>query len=258
MVVIVLGATVLLWQGSSRGIGPFRKAPAWLSGSIACPKFPMEHVSMPARLDVIAPCSTLSGTVRSVDRDPHDLELIILVEPDAQYANFIDSKIQRYIIVKVPPFEQPGVTVPLVDEHATFYGSWVVNRRASVKGTLELHPTWAITTEHSTSAATPNAVFSVAITSPRSVVVGAPLKFTVKVKSRAHQPPEAVSEAVIYVELSGDGGVTRWAAELSNSFGVATLNLTSLEIPGVYRILVHASKGHDFGTARASVQIQRT
>jgi len=63
---------------------------------------------------------------------------------------------------------------------------------------------------------------------------------------------------VIYVELSGDGGVTRWAAELSNSFGVATLNLTSLEIPGVYRILVHASKGHDFGTARASVQIQRT
>jgi len=196
--------------------------------------------------------------VRSVDRDPHDLELIILVEPDAQYASFIDSKIQRYVIVKVPPYDQPGVTIPSVDEHATFYGSWVVNRRASVKGTLELHPTWAITTQHATSEATPNAVFSVAISSPPSVVVGAPVKLTVAVKSRAHQPPAAVSEAVIYLELSGDGGVSRWAAELSNSFGVATLSLTSLEIPGTYTILVHASKGHDFGTASASIQIQRT
>jgi hypothetical protein len=218
----------------------------------------MEHLSQPTRLDVIARCSTLSGTVRSVDRDPHDLELIITVEPDKQYAEFIDTTIQRYAIVKVPPVEQPGVTVPVVDEHATFYGSWAENRRATVKGTLELHPTWAITTEHAASDASPQPVFDVTVSSPRSVTVGAPLRLSVTVKSRAHQPPEAVSEAVVYLELSGPEGVSRWAADLSNGFGVATVSLASLEIPGQYSVWVHASKGHDFGTATASVSIHRT
>lgn len=218
----------------------------------------MEHLSQPTRLDVIARCSTLSGTVRSVDRDPHGLELVILVEPDKEYADFIDPKIQRYAIVKVPPVEQPGVTVPVVDEHATFYGSWAVNRRASVKGTLELHPTWAITTEHAASDASPVPVFDVTVSSPRSVAVGAPLRLSVTVKSRAHQPPEGVSEAVVYLELSGPEGVSRWAAELSNGFGVATVSLASLEIPGKYTVWVHGSKGHDFGTAAASVSIHRS
>jgi hypothetical protein len=219
----------------------------------------MEHLSQPTRLDLIARCSTLSGTVRSVDRDPHDLELVILVEPDQQYAEFIDTTIQRYAIVKVPPVEQPGVTVPVVDEHATFYGSWAVNRRASVKGTVELHPTWAITTEHAASDASPVPVFDVTVSSsPPSVAVGAPLRLSVTVKSRAHQPPEAVSEAVVYLELSGPGGVSRWAADLSNGFGVATVSLASLEIPGEYTVWVHASKGHDFGTATASVSIHRS
>jgi hypothetical protein len=259
VVAIVLSSTVLLlWQGPLRGVVPLRSAPAWLSGPIACPPNPMEHVSVPTRLDVVARCSTLSGTVRSVDRDPHDLELVILVEPDAEYADFIDSRIQRYVIVKVPPVEQPGVTVPVVDEHATFYGSWAVNRRASVKGTLELHPTWAITTEHAASDASAVPVFDVTVTSPRSVAVGAPLRLSVSVKSRAHEPPEAVSEAVVYLELRGPDGVSRWAAELSNGFGVATVSLASLEIPGEYTVWAHASKGNDFGTASASVRIHRS
>ncbi len=254
----IASAAIIIWQGSIRQIGPFRPAPAWISGAIQCPSNPMDHVSMPTRLDVIARCSALSGIVRSVDRDSHDLELVILVEPDPQYAKFIDPRIQRYVIVKVPPFEQPGVNVPGVDEHATFYGSWVVNRRASEKGTLELHPTWAITTEHAPSGATPAAVLDVTISSAASVAVGAPLQLRVTVKTPAQLAPEAVSEAVIYVELSGPDGVSRSAAELSNGFGTATLSIAALENPGVYTIWAHASKGHDFGTAKVSLTIHRT
>ncbi|TMG42422.1 MAG: hypothetical protein E6H90_13665 [Chloroflexi bacterium] len=213
---------------------------------------------MPDSLDVVTACATVSGTVRRVKVDPVKLEVDILVEPDRDNANYIDPRVQRFIIVKVVPTDQPSVTIPQVDEHASFFGAWVIDRRASATGTRELYPAWLIRTSAQAPAAPARNILGLKLSAPASVEVGSPLRMSISVRSSSARDARPLSEGRVYFELQPlPGTVTRWAATLTDTFGIATFNLASLEVPGTYTIWIHASKGRDYGTVQAVVQIRR-
>ena len=68
---------------------PPASAPAWQTGAVACRDDPMVGVPHPTRFVVVARCSTVSGTVRQVRRDPADGELNLLIAVDQRYAQFL-------------------------------------------------------------------------------------------------------------------------------------------------------------------------
>ena len=241
-----LGAGLLLQATQSHILIPM-PTPGWQAGATECRRDAFAHVPMPDSLDVVTACATVSGTVRRVKVDPVKLEVDILVEPDRDNANYIDPRVQRFIIVKVVPTDQPSVTIPQVDEHASFFGAWVIDRRASATGTRELYPAWLIRTSAQAPAAPARNILGLKLSAPASVEVGSPLRMSISVRSSSARDARP---------LKSEFG-TRWAATLTDTFGIATFNLASLEVPGTYTIWIHASKGRDYGTVQAVVQIKR-
>jgi hypothetical protein len=84
-------------------------------------------VPHPTRFVVLDDCSTVSGTVKQVRRDPVDGELPMLVALDQPYARFLLYSNQGLLRAAVVPRDIPKVRVPEVGQHATFYGSWVLD-----------------------------------------------------------------------------------------------------------------------------------
>lgn len=258
MLAIVALVVGVLWWQSNQSRATSLATPGWQGGANGCPTDPLAHVPMPNSLEVIARCATVSGTVRRIKVDPVSLNVEILAEPDASDAAYVDPGIQRYLIIKVIPTDQPAVALPQIDEHASFDGAWVINRRASSPGTRELHPAWLIRAGTPTRVAAARNVLDVGLVAPPRVVVGSPLRLSVTVKSSATATARPLSEARVYVEIrASDGSPSRWAASLTDTFGGATFNLASLERPSTYTVWVHASKGRDYGIAQATTQIVR-
>jgi len=251
VVLPILGAGLLLQATQSHILIPL-PTPGWQAGATECRRDAFAHVPRPDSLDVVSACATVTGTVRRVNVDPVKLEVDILVEPDRDNANYIDPGIQRFMIVKVLPTDQPSVTIPQVDEHASFFGAWVIDRRASAKGTRELYPAWLIRTSAQAPAAPARNILGL------KLEVGSPLRLSASVRSSTAPDARPLSESRVYLELQPSSGpVTRWVARITDTFGIATFNLASLEVPGTYTVWIHASKGRDYGTVQTEVQIKR-
>ena len=161
---------------------------------------------MPDSLDVVTACATVSGTVRRVKVDPVKLEVDILVEPDRDNANYIDPRVQRFIIVKVVPTDQPSVTIPQVDEHASFFGAWVIDRRASATGTRELYPAWLIRTSAQAPAAPARNILGLKLSAPASVEVGSPLRMSISVSPAPIGGPRLLRAAAVARDRDEVGG----------------------------------------------------
>ena len=257
VVLPILGAGLLLQATQSHILIPM-PTPGWQAGATECRRDAFAHVPRPDSLDVVSACATVTGTVRRVNVDPVKLEVDILVEPDRDNANYIDPGIQRFMIVKVLPTDQPSVTIPQVDEHASFFGAWVIDRRASAKGTRELYPAWLIRTSAQAPAAPARNILGLKLSAPASIEVGSPLRLSASVRSSTAPDARPLSESRVYLELQPSSGpVTRWVARITDTFGIATFNLASLEVPGTYTVWIHASKGRDYGTVQTEVQIKR-
>ena len=123
-------------------MAPPASAPAWRTGAVACRDDPMIAVPHPTRFVVVANCSTVSGTVRQVRRDPADGELNLLIAVDQRYTRFLLSGNERLLRAAVVPRDVPKVRVPEVGQHATLYGAWVLDRNQ--RNQFALHPVWGI------------------------------------------------------------------------------------------------------------------
>lgn len=128
---------------------------------------PLANVYHPSRLQVLAACKTVTGTVEGVraetDGDEH-----VAVRLDAAYANLINAANTADqhgdLVVEIVPADEPGckpgtppraahgsydygvctgadLTPPSVGRHISVTGPYVLDRD---HGWMEIHPVWAL------------------------------------------------------------------------------------------------------------------
>jgi hypothetical protein len=265
-----VGYGLLRGDGLETVMAPPASAPAWQTGAVACRDDPMVGVPHPTRFVVVATCSTVSGTVRQVRRDPADGELNLLIGVDQGYTRFLLSGNERVLRAAVVPRDVPKVTVPRVGDHATLYGAWVLDRNQ--RNQVALHPVWRIeasTSGTSTGLASlpmPGAGSNTAINkrlkvhlkAPRSVPVGGALNITVRVRSNAKGILRPEPEANLFFEIrtNDDRGV-QWKAATTNALGLARVSLVALEQPGSFRIWLYVDKPGRSAIVSAPVTVRR-
>jgi hypothetical protein len=251
-------------------MAPPASAPAWRTGAVACRDDPMIGVPHPTRFVVVANCSTVSGTVRQIRRDPADGELNMLIAVDQRYTRFLLSGNERVLRAAVVPRDVPKLRVPKVGQHATLYGAWVLDRNQ--RNQVALHPVWGI--EASTGdtgaglASLPmpgagsntavNKRLKVHLKAPRSVPVGGALNMTVRVQSTAKGilRPEPKANLFFEIRTNDDHGV-QWKAATTNALGLARVSLVALEQPGSFRVWLYVDKPGRSAVVSVPVTVRR-
>lgn len=257
-------------DGLETAMEPPALAPAWQTGAVACRDDPMVGVPHPTRYVVVANCSTVSGTVRQVRRDPADGELNLLIAVDQRYTRFLLSGNERVLRAAVVPRDIPKVAVPRVGQHATVYGAWVLDRNQHSQ--VALHPVWGI--EASTSGGSGglgslpmpgvgsntavNKRLKVHMQAPRSVPVGGAINITVRVQSAAKGTlrPEPKANLFFEVRATDNRGV-QWKAATTNALGLARVSLVALEHPGSFRVWLYVDKPGRSAVTSAPVAVRR-
>ena len=265
-----IGFGILRAGGLKPAMEPRAGAPAWRTGVVACRDNPMIGVPHPTRFVVVASCSTVSGTVKQVRRDPADGELNMLLQVDPSYARFLQSDNEGLLRAAVVPRDVPKVTVPRIGQHATLYGTWVSDRNQHNQ--VALHPVWGVEVSTSETGAglaslpMPGAGSNTAVDkrmkvhmkAPRSVPVGGAVNIVVRVQSVAKGVLRPEPEANLFLEVrtKGDRGV-QWKAATTNALGVARVSLVALEHPGSFRVWLYADKPGRSAVLSAPVAVRR-
>lgn len=250
---------------------PPASAPAWRTGAVACRNDPMIAVPHPARFVVVANCSTVSGIVKQVRRDPADGELNMLIEVDQSYAQFLPSADEGGVLgAAVVPRDVPKVSVPRVGEHATLYGAWVRDRNQHNQ--VALHPVWGIEVSSESGAAAlttlpmpgagsntaVNRRLTVQLKAPRSVPLGGAMTIGVRVESTAKGVLRPEPEADLFFEVrTKDNRGVQWKAATTNALGLARVSLVALEHPGTYRVWLYVDKAGRAAVLSAPVTVRR-
>jgi hypothetical protein len=267
----VIAIVVLLTAGAAVGYalygpsGVLRtrvSAPAWQPGTAACRRDPLAHVHDPGRLELVASCATVSGLVEQVQYKPGDGDWQVTVAVDPRYQRFLTAADQGLLPVRVIPADLPGVPLPALGQHATFYGAWVLDRNRH--GRAEMHPAWRIVAALAAPAgrapgepARPGRL-TLKVTMPHEVAVGAP--FTIKVACAIGRPGRAfhASLAHLFVEITdGKGLGVRWQARSADLLGHAEFRLVALDAPGSFTVRIYASKSGLFQTAEQNLVVRR-
>jgi hypothetical protein len=259
-------------RGLETAMAPPTEAPAWQPGAVACREEPMVGVPHPTRFLVIAACSTVSGTVRQVRRDPADGELNMLIAVDRSYERFLPATNQGVLRAAVVPRDVPKLRVPRVGQHATFYGAWVLDRNQ--RNQAAMHPIWMVELSGSdadasvaslpksgagSNTATTTKRLKVRMRAPHSVPVGAPMNIVVLVESATKGiATRAEPEANLFFEVrtNDDRGV-QWKAASTNALGRARVTLVALEHPGSFRVWLYVDKPGRSAVVSASVAVRR-
>jgi hypothetical protein len=219
----------------------------------------MAHVHDPSRLVVLANCSTVSGTVKSVrPYDPIDGNSKLFVAVDRPYRRFLTPSNRGLLVVEVIPTDLLAVDIPAVDAHATFYGAWVLAKNELRQA--EMHPAWRI--DSTTSPTAPRAHrqaprLSVQAMAPDMVPVGGGMNVVVRV-NEAGGRRRPLSEVHLFFEVTSPEGIgVRWAAALTNSLGVAKVYLLALDVPGIFTLSVYAYKDGQGETVKVPFRVRR-
>lgn len=252
---VAVAATATAGLVRSRTVQPSpgtpASAPAWRSGVAPCLPDPLAGVAYPTRFVVVANCSTVSGTVRRVGRDPADGELNMLVELDRRYARFLTSRNGRLRATAVPR-DLPALPVLKAGQHATFYGAWVLDRNQDHQPAM--HPVWAVALTPRPGVAPPSTPDArpdradgqrlvARIRAPRSVPVGGAMDVLVHVDAVHQGARRPLPEANLFLEVTNeDGRGVQWKAATTNSLGSARLALVALEHPGSFTIRLYVDK----------------
>jgi hypothetical protein len=273
--VLVLSVAVLVAAGAAVGLGlltdhgvrtamaPPGGGPAWQGGVAPCRQDPMAGVPQPTRFVVVAGCSTVSGTVRQVRRDPVDGELNLQVAPDQAYARFLPPGNRGVLRVAAVPRDLPGLTIPRVGEHATFYGAWVLDRNQHHQAAM--HPAWLIQPAGGRAGPTPPAGAATAakrlrvrLVAPPSVPVGGAVDVFVRVESGAGAARRPEPEANLFFEVRAqDGRGVQWKAATTNALGKARVTLVALEQPGSFQLWLYADKQGRSAVVNVPITVQR-
>jgi hypothetical protein len=251
-------------------MAPPASAPAWRTGAVACRDDPMIGVPHPTRFVVVANCSTVSGTVRQIRRDPADGELNMLIAVDQRYTRFLLSGNERVLRAAVVPRDVPKLRVPKVGQHATLYGAWVLDRNQ--RNQVALHPVWGIEAATGDTGAglaslpmpgagsntAVNKRLKVHLKAPRSVPVGGALNMTVRVQSTAKGilRPEPKANLFFEIRTNDDHGV-QWKAATTNALGLARVSLVALEQPGSFRVWLYVDKPGRSAVVSVPVTVRR-
>jgi hypothetical protein len=261
--VLVLSMAVLVVAGAAAGLrlpgdhgvrtamAPPAGGPAWEGGVAPCRQDPMVGVPQPTRFVVVAGCSTVSGTVRQVRRNPVDGELNLQVTPDQAYLRFLPPVNQGQLRVAAVPRDIPGLRIPRVGQHASFYGAWVLDRNQHRQAAM--HPVWMIaaTDDHAGAGPAPPAGadtpatkrLRVRLVAPPSVPVGGAVDVFVRVESGAGAARRPEPEANLFFEVRAqDGRGVQWKAATTNAIGKARVTLVALQQPGEFELWLYADK----------------
>jgi hypothetical protein len=256
-------------RGLEKAMAPPADAPAWETGAVACREEPMVGVPHPTRFLVIAACSTVSGTVRQIRRDPADGELNMLIAVDRSYERFLPRGNDGVLRVAVVPRDIPKLTIPRVGQHATLYGAWVLDRNQHNQGAL--HPVWKIKLSSSGNevvadpgqlATGPATVVGkrmlVHLQAPLSVPVGGAINMSVRVESatKTARRPEPEAHLFFEVRTQDDRGV-QWKSATTNALGRARVTLVALEHPGSFRIWLYVDKMGSSAVVSTPVNVRR-
>jgi hypothetical protein len=235
--------------GLEMAMAPPASAPAWRTGAVACRDDPMTGVPHPTRFVVVANCSTVSGTIRQVRRDPADGELNLLIQVDRSYARFLQSSFARELRAAVIPRDVPKVRVPSVGQQATLYGAWVLDRNQ--RSQVALHPVWGI--EGSASER------SAGLTQLPMLGAGSKTAVNRHLKVRMKAPRSVpLGGANLFFEVrSSNGRGVQWKAATTNTLGLARVRLVALEHPGSFRVWLYVDKPGRAAVLSAPVTVRR-
>jgi hypothetical protein len=214
---------------------------------------------------VVADCATVSGTVKQVRRDPVDGELNMMVALDQPYARFLLYSNQGLLRAAVVPRDIPKVRVPRVGQHATFYGSWVLDRNQHNQAAM--HPVWKIVIS-GTAGPTPRPAsgsqagaakrLRVQLQAPASVPVGGAIDVLVRVESSEKGGRRPLPGTNLFFEVRGqDGRGVQWKAATTNALGLARVTLVALEHPGSFRLWLYADKLGRSAVVSSPVTVRR-
>ena len=267
-VLVAAGAAVTLSLVGDHGVrtamAPPAGGPAWQSGLAPCRQDPMVGVPQPTRFVVVAGCSTVSGTVQQVRRDPVDGELNIQVVPDQAYSRFLPPVNQGQLRAVAVPQDVPGLTVPTVGQHASFYGAWVLDRNQHHQAAM--HPVWMIqpTGGRASPAPSGGAVvlgrnrLQVRLVAPPSVPVGGAMDIFVRVESGRGAARRPEPEANLFFEVRAqDGRGVQWKAATTNALGKARVTLVALEQPGAFQLWLYADRQGRSAVMHVPITVQR-
>lgn len=274
--VLILGVTVLVAAGAAvtfnlvgdhgvrTAMAPPAGGPAWQGGVAPCRQDPMAGVPQPTRFVVVAGCSTVSGTVRQVRRDPVDGELNLQVTPDQAYTRFLPPGNHGQLRVAAVPRDVPALTIPEAGQHASFYGAWVLDRNQHRQAAM--HPVWMIapTSDRASPAPSGGAVvlgrnrLQVRLVAPPSVPVGGAMDIFVRVESGRSGARRPEAEANLFFEIRAqDGRGVQWKASTTNALGKARVTLVALEQPGDFELWLYADKVDRWAVMHVPITVQR-
>jgi hypothetical protein len=247
VVLAVVAAVIVL---TTRGGSAESSAPPAPSGASACRSNPMAHVHDPSRLSVTAPCAAVSGTIKSVHLDPAFDDQKVIVAVDTKYVRYLTPANHGQMLIDVIATDLTSVTVPDPGSHATFYGAWVLNKSTKAAALL---PTWRIldvTTSGATSSGTSKSkpkplhqgqTLALSLQSAPTTTTGGRLIAYVHTEWVQGAKRAPASQVRVFLEATTpDGTGVRWKAALTNTLGMASMKLVSLQVPGPYRLTAYA------------------
>ena len=242
--------------------GPAAIAPPWQTGAVLCRDDPLAYVPHPTRFVVLARCSTVSGIVKQVRRDPVDGELNMLVALDQPYSRFLLYGNQGLLRTAVVPRDIPKVAVPKAGQHATFYGSWVLDRNQHNQAAM--HPVWKVQTSSAAGVTARSAVPATAqgaarklrvnLEAPTSVPIGGAIDVLVRVEGARRPLPEVN----LFFEIRDEAGRgVQWKAAATNALGLARVTLVALEHPGSFRLWLYADRQGGSAVVSSPITVRR-
>ncbi|MGW5431081.1 hypothetical protein ACWET9_28280 [Streptomyces sp. NPDC004059] len=237
-------------------------APSWRSEGVPCRSEPLTHVHNPTRLTVVADCATVSGIVRKVQYRPTDGNMHLTVAVDEKFRRYLRSANQGLLNVEVIPPDARYVMIPSVGKHATFFGSWVLDRNE--RHAAELHPAWRIVPDGvSVAHATPSprkgsGKLSVTVDMPKAVPIGKQFQVVVRAQTSTAAKTAAASKVHVFAEITNAAGKgVGWKAAATHSLGSTSMNFIALHAPGIFVVHIYANKDGQAVAVSEPLKIRR-
>ena len=165
MVITIIGTFLLLALSSSAASAAVTTTPSFTNSTKStqgiCDQSLWNHVYQPARLRVVDPCITITGTITKIGLDP-DGDTHVLLAPDPQFLHYINNvnvkQLNGNLMVEAVCFHQikpnlidanaacrnyqSNIAIPPLHSHVQVTGSYVIDTETG--GWAEIHPVSSI------------------------------------------------------------------------------------------------------------------
>lgn len=265
LAVAILAFAGLTAGGVGVGLRGGQDTPPWRGDPGACRPDPMAHVHHPTRLDLLARCATIAGTVRHVALDTSYDDLKIVIVPDPDYRRYLRPDNRGAVIADVIATDLLRVSVPEAGSHITASGAWVLDR---AKDTVALHPTYRIHTTDGqprsrgipgrSEPRTGQGELALNVQAPDTIAVGESIDVAIRARWVGDGRRSPASKVHLFAELTdADGTGVWWTATRTNALGATTAHMLALQVPGRYTLTVYATPSGRDATAATELRVTR-